>query len=177
MSLEVIKQKLIQVEKLASTCYVSLLKLTNEVKTKQNKLSSEPEYSKNKVSTLFPINKEAYPSTEAVSKELKKKVDENFLVYPLATVPLAGTELVLIYQGSTVKVVAVSNIGGSGGGSLEKRHDWVSPVSYCGTSPLGSLESSPVWTIYKIQVNLDGTTIVLSATGVAWTNRLTVIYS
>jgi len=59
----------------------------------------------------------------------------------------------------------------------ERRSDFVTDTSYMGKAPQGSLESSPVWTITKIVVDIDGTTTVTTATNVAWTDRLTVIYS
>jgi hypothetical protein len=59
----------------------------------------------------------------------------------------------------------------------EIRFDIVSTTSYYGKAPKDSLESSPVWTITKIVVDIDGTTTVTTATNVAWTDRLTVIYS
>jgi hypothetical protein len=64
-----------------------------------------------------------------------------------------------------------------GGGSKERRSDWVAPYSYCGTAPTGSAESSNVWTIKRIEVLNDGNVIVLSAINVAWTNRYTVPYT
>ena len=64
----------------------------------------------------------------------------------------------------------------SGGGG-EYQHDWVSPYSYCGKAPTGALTSSPVWEIYRIQVNNDGSTITLSANNVAWGNRYIVPYT
>jgi hypothetical protein len=59
----------------------------------------------------------------------------------------------------------------------ERRNDWVAPYSYCGSAPNGSAESASVWTIYRIQVASDGTVTTLSATNVAWTDRLIVIYT
>jgi hypothetical protein len=59
----------------------------------------------------------------------------------------------------------------------ERRNDWVAPYSYCGTAPNGSAESASVWTIYRIQVASDGTVTTLSATNVAWTDRLIAIYT
>lgn len=66
---------------------------------------------------------------------------------------------------------------GGGGGGVERRNDWQSPYSYCGSAPTGSAESSPVWDIYRIEVFADGTVNVMSAIGVAWTNRYSVIYT
>jgi hypothetical protein len=58
----------------------------------------------------------------------------------------------------------------------ELRYDFVDPYSYCGDAPSGSLESAAVWNISRIEVLLNGTTIILSAANVAWDDRLTVIY-
>ena len=54
--------------------------------------------------------------------------------------------------------------------------DFVSPYSYCGKSPLGSLTSASVWTIKRITLNGDGTTTIKTATNVKWNDRLTVTY-
>lgn len=58
-----------------------------------------------------------------------------------------------------------------------RRHDWVAPYTYCGTAPGGTAESSALWTIKRIQINSDGSTTTLTATSVAWTDRLTSTYS
>lgn len=65
----------------------------------------------------------------------------------------------------------------SSGGTSEKKHEFISPFSYCGTAPSGSLTSANVWNIKRIEVFDDGTTNIKSATGVAWDNRLTLIYT
>jgi hypothetical protein len=59
----------------------------------------------------------------------------------------------------------------------ERRHDYVSPFSYIGNAPLNTLESDPVWTIYKILVNEDGSASKTKAENVAWTDRLTINYN
>jgi hypothetical protein len=59
----------------------------------------------------------------------------------------------------------------------EKRSDWVSPYSYCGTAPLGSAEAASVWLIYRITCYPNGTVLVQSASGVDWTNRYTHTYT
>jgi len=59
----------------------------------------------------------------------------------------------------------------------EKRSDWVSPYSYCGTAPLGSAEAASVWLIYRITCYDDGTVLVQSASAVDWTNRYTHTYT
>lgn len=56
---------------------------------------------------------------------------------------------------------------------VEKRHFWESPYSYCGTAPLGSLESSAVWTVSKIEVFANGTTSTTTLTNVTWTSIIT----
>jgi hypothetical protein len=61
--------------------------------------------------------------------------------------------------------------------SIENRHDWQSPYSYCGVAPNGSLETDSVWTINRIEVLVDGSTDVKTATNVAWSDRYTVIYN
>jgi len=60
---------------------------------------------------------------------------------------------------------------------ITRRHEFVSPYSYCGKAPTGSAEASPVWTIKRIQVSSSGSTAILTATNVAWTDRLTTTYS
>lgn len=56
------------------------------------------------------------------------------------------------------------------------KHSWDAPFSFCGTALEGTNESSSSWEISRIEVFLDGTTDVKTATG-AWTNRLTLIYT
>ena len=57
----------------------------------------------------------------------------------------------------------------------EKRHAFVSGTSYCGTAPAGTAESATIWTLTKIVVAANGTTIVTHATD-SWTNHLTSNY-
>jgi hypothetical protein len=54
---------------------------------------------------------------------------------------------------------------------LDKLHEWVSPYSYCGTAPVGSLTSDAVWTITRITINNDGSVTPSTLTGVAWDDR------
>lgn len=56
------------------------------------------------------------------------------------------------------------------------RSDWAAPYSYCGLAPIGSIESNPVWTIYRITVANDGSTITQLATSVTWTGRYSHTY-
>ena len=59
----------------------------------------------------------------------------------------------------------------------ERRHEYVTPYSYCGTAPWLSAESEAVWEITRIEVLDDGSTVVTRASGVAWDDRLTETYT
>lgn len=59
---------------------------------------------------------------------------------------------------------------------LDKKHDWVSPYSYCGTAPVGSLTSDAVWTITRITINNDGSTTSSTLIGVKWDDRYILPY-
>ena len=90
----------------------------------------------------------------------------------------------LLKSGVNIKTINGESILGSGdltitggAGAVEKRHEWVSPYSYCGVAPNGTLDSASTWEIKRIEVLLDGTTSIMSASSVSWDNRLTVIYS
>lgn len=79
---------------------------------------------------------------------------------------------------SELKTVNGQSIFGSGNiaAGVTAEHDLQPPYSYMGTAPLGTLTSSPVWVISRITINLDGSTLVQTATG-AWTNRYSLIYT
>jgi len=49
-------------------------------------------------------------------------------------------------------------------------------INYNGYAPNGSAESSAVWTITRLTISASGAITVGTATGVAWTNRESVIY-
>lgn len=57
----------------------------------------------------------------------------------------------------------------------ELRSDMVSPYSYVGVAVLNSSESANVWKITRISTTTPITST--TATNVAWTNRLSVVYS
>ncbi len=63
-----------------------------------------------------------------------------------------------------------------GGITLEKRHDFYDPYSYCGTAPSGSLDSDIVWTITRINIYSSGEVTTAIATSVDWDNRYTHVY-
>jgi hypothetical protein len=59
-----------------------------------------------------------------------------------------------------------------------RRHDFVSPYSYCGLAVEGTLDTDEAWAISRIEINGAGDIVAtLTATDVAWTNRLTETYS
>lgn len=53
--------------------------------------------------------------------------------------------------------------------------DWVAPYSYIGVALSGSLTTDSVWTVTRINTSLPITTS--SATGIAWADRTTAVYS
>jgi hypothetical protein len=72
-----------------------------------------------------------------------------------------------------------TGLGGGGGASLIRRHAFVDGTpayDYCGSAPLGTLETTAKWTITKITIAADGSTTTAVATNVAWTDRLTATY-
>lgn len=58
-----------------------------------------------------------------------------------------------------------------------RKHDFQSNTSYCGYAELGSLENEKVWTIAKIVMATDGSTTTTHASGVKWSDRLTLNYT
>lgn len=89
----------------------------------------------------------------------------------------------LLESGVNIKTINGQSILGSGdltvtggAGAVEKRHEWVSPYSYCGVAPNGTLDSASTWEIKRVEVLLDGTTNIMSASLVSWNDRLTVTY-
>jgi hypothetical protein len=59
---------------------------------------------------------------------------------------------------------------------FERRSDFQSPYLYCGEAPQGTSESTPIWNIDRITINIDGTTLTETATG-AWDNRYSLTYT
>lgn len=58
---------------------------------------------------------------------------------------------------------------------VQRKHDF-NIYSYCGKASATALELDPVWTINRIEILEDGTTILKTATNVSWTNRYTHTY-
>jgi hypothetical protein len=58
--------------------------------------------------------------------------------------------------------------------TVERRYDFSTATHYAGTAPDGSAESDPVWTITRFTFEPF---VTATATGVAWDERTTAIYS
>lgn len=83
------------------------------------------------------------------------------------------TITVNITEVSTLVTIAVTEI-------LPKkimRQDCVDAFVYIGKAEHGTADDAPLWTIYRLLVNLNGTVTKTSAGAVKWTDRLTTIYS
>jgi hypothetical protein len=78
---------------------------------------------------------------------------------------------------ATVRTLVIPNKDGTIELSQEIRSDFVTDTSYIGLAPLGSSESSPVWTIYRNVVDSGGNVTTTTATNVEWDDRLTATYS
>ena len=62
--------------------------------------------------------------------------------------------------------------------TITRRYDGSNAnTQYAGYAPSGVSESDNVWTITKIVINSDGSVTISTATNVAWSNRVSVIYS
>jgi hypothetical protein len=62
-----------------------------------------------------------------------------------------------------------------GGSSKEVRHEWDSPYDYIATATSGTLDSETTWSITRIEVFADGTTLTTTSTD-SWNNRETAVY-
>ena len=66
--------------------------------------------------------------------------------------------------------------GYSGTNAKARQHDWHQPYDYCGTAPVGSATSSAVWTITRITVASNGSTITSTLYNQIWDNRYSLPY-
>ena len=93
---------------------------------------------------------------------------------------LGPTNLNKLEQGvaDAHSAIAALEAGGGGGGGAARavRHDTSNGYDYTGTAPAGTAESAPSWTITRITLTA---TPPLSevATGAAWADRVTEVYS
>jgi hypothetical protein len=59
--------------------------------------------------------------------------------------------------------------GGTSTGYI-RRNSMYTNINYCGFAPIGSLESSAVWTVTKITVATDGSVVTQLFNNVTWTS-------
>ena len=91
------------------------------------------------------------------------------------TAPLTGTELAIIEDEDGLRSVAVSNLVNLT--RKARRFDEVPPNAYCGTAPYGTADAEPAWTIQRLTISPDGSTVTQSVSGIRWNDRLTATYS
>lgn len=103
--------------------------------------------------------------------------DANFTVYNDADPTREVQFDVSGVSTATVRTLVIPNKDGTIELSQEIRSDFVTDTSYIGLAPLGSSESSPVWTIYRSVVDSGGNPTTTTATNVEWDDRLTATYS
>jgi hypothetical protein len=60
--------------------------------------------------------------------------------------------------------------------TLEKRHAWLDPFSYCGTAANGTGETATTWAIDRIEVNSNGIVISNKSAVGAWSNKENLTY-
>jgi len=78
--------------------------------------------------------------------------------------------------GAALDELAARESGGGGGGQV--LHDQVALVSYTGKAAVGVLPATESWTIVRTTFAADGSVSAsVSATAVAWDDRLTATYS
>jgi hypothetical protein len=92
------------------------------------------------------------------------------------TASTGAVEEITIGTGLSLSAGELSATGGSGGG--EVRSDFVSPYTYTGLADAGTSESTASWTIRRSEFDAGGSFVAtLTASAVAWNNRLTASYA
>ena len=61
--------------------------------------------------------------------------------------------------------------------STIRRHDYQSPIDYCGVARYGTLNSTPNWKLTKIIINDNGTVNSITRAVDSWDNHLIASYS
>jgi hypothetical protein len=102
------------------------------------------------------------------------------VVTPLERLHVSGNTL--INGGLTATTISATTYQNLPNTSFIRRHsftnfDGSNSYDYNGYAPQGSSESTNVWTITRLTINASGATTVGTATNVAWTDRVTVIYT
>jgi hypothetical protein len=92
------------------------------------------------------------------------------------TASTGSIEEIQIGSGLSLSAGELSATGGSGGG--EVRSDFVSPYTYTGLANAGTSNSTASWLIRRSEFDADGSFVAtLTASAVAWNNRLTASYA
>ena len=97
-------------------------------------------------------------------------------------IPATVVKIINLPEGVPTHLIGVSTVTGQavkysvGSFFIQRKHDF-NVYSYCGKASSEALDSDKVWTIYRIEILEDGTTVKTSATGVDWTNRYIHTYS
>lgn len=94
-------------------------------------------------------------ATNTIELETKPVVVE--LTAALATIPASLRSLIL----SSVK---------------ERRHEFAEPYDYSGVAASGSDEAAEVWSLTRLTVAEDGSTVTETATD-SWDNRAAAVYA
>lgn len=82
-----------------------------------------------------------------------------------------------VISNTTTRTLTIPDKDGTIELSQEIRSDFVTDTAYIGLAPLGSAESDPVWTIYRLVVDSGGNVTTTTSTNVSWDDRLTETYS
>jgi hypothetical protein len=96
-------------------------------------------------------------------------------------IPATVVKISDLPEGQPTHLVGVSVITGKtfkydvGGFFIQRKHDF-NIYSYCGKASSSALDSDNVWTIDRIEILEDGTTIKTTAINVNWANRYTNTY-
>ena len=100
------------------------------------------------------------------------RIDNGYEIDELHNVRITSTPStgdVLVYSGSVW-----TNVPGPD--AKERRYDSSGSYSYCGVAPFLSTEANNSWSITRILIYSDGSTLINSASSVDWTNRYTHTY-
>jgi hypothetical protein len=62
-------------------------------------------------------------------------------------------------------------------GYRARAYEYAGGYHYQGTAPVGSATSAAVWTIHRMTFSAAGVTANLTATNVAWDNRVSATYT
>lgn len=117
-------------------------------------------------------------SENVLLEVIKPSVSLNIETQSLGIEVFNESKIVEIKNESTiVQIGGARGERGADGASYLRRHAYNDSKDYCGFAIYGSKENENVWTITRITVETDGTTIKAYAYNVNWTDYLTHIYA